>query len=211
MIGVLGCGRMGVALARAAAGAGVPVLAGTGSPERARVRLTGVAEVTVTDHVTVLARATTVILALPYAVAVALLCAPGTPPGDGRVLIDATNSVFGDRGDPSRSNGAALAAGLPHWRVVKAFNTVSAGMMAHPTLSGRPVTLPIAGDDAEARAEVAALAGRLGFHPAEVGPIARAATLEAVAGLLHHVGVYQGLGGCVGLQVVGLDERAALP
>jgi hypothetical protein len=53
--------------------------------------------------------------------------------------------------------------------VVKAFNTTTTRVMADPTISGGPVSLPIAGGDASARARVAALAGSLGLIPIDMG------------------------------------------
>jgi predicted dinucleotide-binding enzyme len=213
MIGVLGCGRMGVALIRSLLAIGRPVLAGarswelSGRPDR---ELSGVS---VVDYPTVLHHSRLVVVAVPYAAVVPVLTDPAAPPGGGRILIDATNPGIGVDGGPvssGTSNGEALATALPGWRVVKAFNTVSAGMMSRPVFGGRALTLPIAGDDAAARDEVSTLAREMGFQPVDVGPVARAGELEAVAALLHMISVRHRLGGRIGLQVVGLDERVAV-
>ncbi len=206
MIGVLGGGRMGAAVARAVATAGRPVLLGARDVERAAVLVAGLPGAAAVDCVTALRRCRLAVLAVPYAAAVGVLGAAGAPPGGDRILVDATNPGIGGAG-AAGSAGVALAAALPDWRVVKAFNTVSAAMMARPVVAGRAVSVPMAGDDPRAKQQVGALAAALGFHAIDVGPIARAADLESLAGLLHVIGLRYGLGGEVGLHVAGLDER----
>jgi len=98
----------------------------------------------------------------------------------GKIVIDLTNPRA-DRDGPEQTarwlemgTGLAMAQYLPGTRLVKAFNTLSAGMLANPAPNGVPIGIPIAGDDAEAREIAAALVRDAGFEPVMVGALARA-------------------------------------
>ena len=75
------------------------------------------------------------------------------------------------------------AAILPGARVAKAFNTVFVALQADPTALGTTLDLLYATDDAAARTAVAAIARSIGFRPVNVGPLAAARELEAMAWL----------------------------
>ncbi len=98
----------------------------------------------------------------------------------GKIVIDMTNPRADRDGERETAEwlatgtGQAMAQYLPGARVVKAFNTLGAGMLANPAPNGVPIGVPIAGDDAEDRERVAALVRDAGFEPVIVGPLARA-------------------------------------
>ena len=98
----------------------------------------------------------------------------------GKVVIDLTNPRA-DRDGPltaewlEMGTGLAMAQYLPGVRLVKAFNSLGARMLANPIgRSGEKIGVPIAGDDAEARDIVADLVRDTGLEPVIVGPLARA-------------------------------------
>jgi len=62
--------------------------------------------------------------------------------------------------------------------VVKAFNTLGAGTMADPASAGGPVTIPIAGNDADAKAVIAGLVTGIGFEVVDMGDISAAHAIE---------------------------------
>ena len=70
--------------------------------------------------------------------------------------------------------GLAMAQYLPGVRLVKAFNSLGARMLANPMRNGARIGVPIAGDDEEARDIVADLVRDVGMDPVIVGPLARA-------------------------------------
>ncbi|HEU5107162.1 MAG TPA: NAD(P)-binding domain-containing protein [Micromonosporaceae bacterium] len=212
VVGVLGRGRMGTAVAEVLARRGQRVLVAGGRPGAAAAGAPDAdAE---TDAV--VERADLVALALPFHAAVDLALSGRLAAGRGRVLLDMTNPRLGT-GPPARTAcGAALLAGLlPRWRVVKALNTVPAVMVDRPVLDGRPVSVPVAGDDAAAKQEVMALVRRLGFAPLDAGGIERAAHLEALADLLVAISSLHRLGGRLGLHVAyqeaQVDARVDAP
>ena len=98
----------------------------------------------------------------------------------GKVVIDLTNPRA-DRDGPltdewlEMGTGLAMAQYLPGVRLVKAFNSLGARMLANPIgRSGEKIGVPIAGDDAEARDIVADLVRDTGLEPVIVGRLERA-------------------------------------
>ena len=103
----------------------------------------------------------------------------------GKIVIDATNPINAtfsglDSGD-DRSGGERTQRLAPGARVVKAFNTIGTDIMADPSFAGGRPALAIAGDDADAKAIVSALAAKVGFAPYDAGPLVAARSTEAVA------------------------------
>jgi predicted dinucleotide-binding enzyme len=62
--------------------------------------------------------------------------------------------------------------------VVKALNTLNYTIMEDPSRSAGPVTVPIAGDDPQAKQRVARLVEDVGLEPLDVGPLQAAEYLE---------------------------------
>ncbi len=97
----------------------------------------------------------------------------------GKVVIDLSNPRA-DRDGPltdewlEMGTGLAMAQYLPGVRLVKAFNSLGARMLANPMRDGARIAVPIAGDDYEARNIVADLVRDVGMDPVIVGPLARA-------------------------------------
>lgn len=98
----------------------------------------------------------------------------------GKVVIDTNNYYFERDGRyPDIDNGTATVSGLladhlPTSKVVKAFNMIQAlaiGDDARPAGAPGRRALPIAGDDADAKATVAALIDEFGFDVVDAGPL----------------------------------------
>ncbi len=68
--------------------------------------------------------------------------------------------------------------------MVKAFNTTFAATLVAGEVAGQPLDVLLAGDDADAKAQVAALVEAGGMRPIDAGPLRRARQLEHL-GFLH--------------------------
>lgn len=98
----------------------------------------------------------------------------------GKVVID-TNNYYPQRDghiaeldDESTTVSELLQAHLPESKVVKAFNNINflmLGELARPKGDSERSVLAIAGDDAGAKATVAALLDDLGYDAHDVGPL----------------------------------------
>jgi predicted dinucleotide-binding enzyme len=75
---------------------------------------------------------------------------------------------------------------------VKAFNTTFAPTLEAGEVAGQSLDVFIAGDDAEAKAQVSELIESAGLRPIDVGPLRRARQLEALGYL--HMALQEGLG-----------------
>ncbi len=125
-----------------------------------------------------------VVLAVPYASAVSVVAQYGDALAS-KVVVDISNTFTAaddtELVTPGGSSGAQeIAKAVPaSAHVVKAFNTV----FAHVLALGRPLDVFMAGDNAQAKAGVAAFIETLGLRPLDVGGLAMAHWLEG-AGLL---------------------------
>ncbi|MEU5994420.1 NAD(P)-binding domain-containing protein [Spirillospora sp. NPDC047418] len=202
-IGVLGAGNMADALATQWARKGHEVRIGARTPAKA-VALAerighGASGGTLREAA---GDADVVLLAVWHEGVPDVLRAAG--PLDGRVLIDCTNpmeppfELLKTAGGPSAARRIADATGA---RVVKAFNLghESVWRMEPPEFGGRPLGVPLCGDDAAALAAVGTLVADLGCVPMDGGSLERAGLLEAATAFL------------VGLWAAGEDPSAMLP
>lgn len=129
-----------------------------------------------------------VILAVPYDSAVRIVSQYGNALV-GKVLIDITNPfdriAFTDLVTPRDSSAAQeIAKAAPAGaHVVKAFNTLFAGVLAVGQVGGRPVDVFIAGDDADAKKSASSFIESLGLRPLDTGDLKNAHWLEGM-GLL---------------------------
>ncbi len=103
----------------------------------------------------------------------------------GKIVVDITNPVnfetFGSLVVPADSSAAAeLAAALPDAKVLKAFNTTFGPTLASGTVGGQPTTVLIAGDDAEAKSQLAEVVTAGGLRAVDAGSLRRARELEAL-------------------------------
>jgi len=103
----------------------------------------------------------------------------------GKIIIDPTNALR--RGEDGlfemavESSNAELVQGwAPDAFVVKAFNTLNWRQMADPKSAGGPVSIPLVGDSAEAKAVVASLVEGIGLEPIDLGPVRYAHVLEGM-------------------------------
>lgn len=177
---VIGAGNIGAAVARLALTAGADVQVLTRDPAKAAAVEPRVTPGTVGDAVT----GDVVVLALPYP-ALAEVADRYADGFAGRVVVDVSNPVdfatFDALVVPAGSSATAeLAERLPQARVLKAFNTTFAATLATGTIAGRPTTVLVAGDDADAKAALAGVVEGAGLRAVDAGSLRRAHELEAL-------------------------------
>lgn len=185
-IAMIGTGFVGSALGPRFAEQGYRVIYGAREPERADV--VGLVERTAGDAAAVTpaeaARAADiVVLALPWNVVEEVTRELGDL--SGKVIVDPTNPrTTADDGYRDfafdSSNAERIQQLAPGAAVVKAFSTLAAATMENPAIAGGPVTVPIVGDDADAKARVAALARAIGLEAIDVGPLRHARIIEGL-------------------------------
>ena len=185
IVGILGAGRVGAALAKLARNAGLEVLiAGSGDPAPLAAGLTaeapGAVAVTADEAAR---RADVVILAIP-------LGKYRTLPADalaGRLVIDAMNywweldGVRPEFSDPRTSTSETVQAFLKDSRLAKSFNHASVWELenlARPAGHPERRALAIASDNPDDLVRTSYLVDAMGFDPVSAGPLANGVMFE---------------------------------
>jgi predicted dinucleotide-binding enzyme len=181
-IGILGTGTVGRALAEGFVRTGHDVFMGTRDVHATTVRppagdapsmaewLAANPTVALVDLPSAAESAAVVVNATSGGASLEALAAAGPLNLAGKPLVDAANPLDFSAGFPptltvkdTDSLAEQIQRALPDARVVKALNTLTAGLMTRPDLLPEPTTLPIAGDDEQAKAVVAGLLGEFGW------------------------------------------------
>ena len=194
-IAIIGAGNVGQALAGGWRKAGHDIVFGVRNPAARKAELAALGDVAdIRDAAT---RAETIVIAVPWTV-IDEITAAIAGAAVGKTVIDVTNPIappYTDLAVAGSDSGAEqVARRLKQSRVVKAFNTVGAEVMAAARYPDGPAALPVAGDDPRAKATAVALARDLGFEPIDAGPLAMARYLEPFAMLWIKLALVQGLG-----------------
>jgi len=179
-VGIIGAGRLGQAMARTArrAGRGV-VIANSRGPESLASVVSELGAGVSAGTAEQASAAGIVVIAVPWD------SVPAAVQGvdwSGRIVIDATNNWGADDLDGRTSSElvAELVAGA---RVVKAANTLGAEVLgSDPQEAGGRRVIFLSGDDADAKAEVAALFEEAGFVPIDLGDLATGGAMQQI----HH-------------------------
>jgi len=181
---VIGAGNIGAAVAQIAVKAGSATQVLARDLSKASAVSPSVSAGTIGDPIT----GDIVVLALPYSALGDVLAA--YPDGfAGRIVVDPTNPIdFGTLdsivADAGSSSAAELAKRLSGATVLKAFNTTLAATLAAGVTGGAPTTVLVAGDDAEAKAQLSSIIEAGGLRAVDAGPLKRAHALEAVGSVL---------------------------
>jgi len=122
----------------------------------------------------------------------------------GKVLIDCTNPAKQrlTMDHSAGSGGEQVAQLLPGTKVVKAFNTTGFENMQNPKYPDGAVTMFYAGDDADAKKTVHALARELGFDPVDAGGLPQSHTLETLASLWGSLAYGQKMGRGIAFRLI---------
>ena len=194
-IGMIGAGNVGGTLGKRWAALGHTVTYGVRNPDASAKTVREAAEAS-----------DIIVLATPWGAARDAIQAAGAAL-DGKVLIDATNPLLpnlaGLEIGATTSAAEHIAQWAPKARVVKAFNSVGANIMANPDFgSGKKVAMFYCGDDALAKAQVKQLAADLGFDALDAGPLTQARVIEPFAMLWISLAYVAGFGRDIGFELL---------
>ncbi|QAY71961.1 diguanylate cyclase [Agromyces protaetiae] len=147
-----------------------------------------------------------VVLAVPYPAVAGIVAERGAQLA-GKTVVDITNPLDFQTFDslvvaPDASAAHELAEALPASKVLKAFNTNFAATLHAKQLGGTPTTVLIAGDDADAKQQLADVVRAGGVQAVDAGALSRARELEAVGFLQLTLAVQEKLGWTGGLALV---------
>jgi 8-hydroxy-5-deazaflavin:NADPH oxidoreductase len=180
LVGIIGAGRLGQAMARTARRAGREVvIANSRGPESLASVVSNLGEGVSAGTVDEAASAAIVVIAVPWD------RVPEAVQGldwNGQIVIDATNDWAADdlNGRTSSELVADLVAGA---RVVKAANTLGADVLSSdPHEAGGRRVIFVSGDDADRKAEVVALFQDAGFAAIDLGDLATGGAMQQI----HH-------------------------
>jgi len=151
-----------------------------------------------------------VILAVPYPALDEIVTVYGQQLA-GKTVVDITNPLNFETFDSlvvpaGESATSELAGKLPNSRVLKAFNTNFAATLRSKQTGGLRTTLLIAGDDADAKASLAAAVKAGGLSALDVGSLKRAHELEAFGFLQLSLAVNDQLSWTGGFAVAVSDQ-----
>lgn len=189
IVGVLGAGAIGRAMARhfVNAGCGV-ILSNSRGPETltdAVTELGGAEKGVRAGTASEAAAAEIVVLSVVWQHLETLLT--GLPAWGGRIVIDATNPIINpgfhiaDLG--GRTSSEVVAGLVPGARLVKAGNTFAAATLElSPAMHGGRRAFFLCGDDTDARKTVGGLMDKAGFAVVDLGTLARGAALMQFPG-----------------------------
>ena len=188
-VGIIGSGGVATALAAGFLARGDQVMLGTRDPTKlaAWQKEHPSAQVRSVDEAAAFAEIA--VLAVKGTIAEAVL-RTAAPRLAGKVVIDTSNpiadappvqGVLQYFTGPNESLLERLQLAQPQLRLVKAFNSVGAGLMVQPKLAGGRPTMFIAGDDAAAKAEVAGVLESFGWQVDDMGGAVAARAIEPLA------------------------------
>ena len=192
---IIGLGNMGKGLAKRLAGKTDLVLATRNTEAARRFAATLSPRVPVLEVETAVEQAQIIVLALPFAAALAV--ARGTMLA-GKIVVDMSNPITPDFAaltiGHTTSAAEELQKSAPDAKIVKAYNTIFAGLFDLPRESTANVPVFLAGNNEDAIAQVEALVAASGFAVEKTGLLDAARLVEPVGMLNIRLGYSLGRG-----------------
>lgn len=181
-IAVIGTGNVGMALGTEFGGLGHTVIYGSRAPdsEKTQALVDKTANASAALPADAAGQADVIVLAVPGMVTESVVKA--LPDLSGKIIIDATNPLVFTGSPPKvtygtdRSLGEIVQEAHPEAFVVKAFNTIAWQQMIDPPVPA-PV-IPLAGENAAAKKQVAEWVRAMGIDTVDVGGIYHARATE---------------------------------
>jgi len=192
-IGILGAGNIGATLAKLFAGAGHQVrIANSRGPQSLATLVAGLGEnVRAATPEDAVAFGDLVLIAVPWSRKEDAV--PDAGPYDDKIVIDAMNPYTEDfelEDLGNRSSSEITRTLVPGARLVKAFNTIYYKRLAtegKKTGAKDRLAVFIAGDDATAKATVAALIDEIGFDAIDTGSLAQGGRKQQPGSAIYNV------------------------
>ena len=184
-IAIIGTGDVAHALGVSFAKQGHTIVYGSRKPDRGSVQdlvdETGHGA-TATTQAEAVVGADIVVLAVPGMLVEEITLSLGDL--SGKIIIDPTNPMERNSTGLSHavntSNAEIIQAAAPDAYVVKAFNTLNWKTMLEPDESGGPVSIPLAGNNDDAKQTVATLISAMGLDPIDLGGIENSHWIEGM-------------------------------
>lgn len=198
-VGIIGAGNMGSAFARRLSAAGHDVFIASRDAEDAEnVAATVGAGVRAVPQQQLAESVDLLVAAVPHPRQADALHASGRL--EGKTVVEISNPLTPDMSGlaigHTTSAAEEVAKAAPGAKVVKAFNTVFAQVLAERPSSAGAATVQVfyAGDDAAAKRTVRSLIESMGFEPADAGPLSNARYLEPLGMLNIYFGYVAKMG-----------------
>ncbi|MFL9876341.1 NADPH-dependent F420 reductase [Paraburkholderia megapolitana] len=196
-VAIIGSGNMGAGLARALTAANIPLVIGHHDPAKAAALAGDLGSQVQGGGIAAAVKlADVVILALPYQAIAEVLGVAGDL--SGKILVDISNPISADFKSlvvgHTTSAAEQIQSIAPQARVVKAFNTIFAGLLAADARKGKTLQVFVASDDDTAKREVSQLANAIGFEPVDAGPLSNSRFIEPIGEMNIHFGFFLGWG-----------------
>ena len=192
---IIGLGNMGKGLAKRLAGETDLVLAARNTEAARNFARTLSPRVPVLELETAVEQAQIIVLALPFAAALAV--ARGTMLA-GKIVVDMSNPITPDFAaltiGHTTSAAEEMQKSAPDAKIVKAYNTNFAGLFDLPRESTANVPVFLAGNNDDAIAQVEALVAASGFAVEKTGLLDAARLVEPVGMLNIRLGYSLGRG-----------------
>lgn len=192
-IGIIGSGHMGASLGRTWASLGHEICLAGRNADRTRALAAEIGgSAAAGSFAEALAFADVVLVAVRYAGVLETLKDAGAREGAfvGKTIIDCSNPVEIDTFSTVTLSGISMAEQISAFAygssVVKAFHLCQASVwsMRPPVFDGRPLSVPICGNEPESKAQIADLIGQMGCLPVDLGPLSQARNLEPMAAVI---------------------------
>ena len=211
-VGIIGAGNMGSAFARRLTSAGHDVVIASRDLADAKELAGSVGSRARAVPLPQLAEGVEVLIAAtPYQQQADALRASGRL--DGKAVIEISNPLTPDMSGlvvgHTTSAAEEVAKAVPGAKVVKAFNTIFAHVLADGQASGARAQVFYAGDDAAAKNTVRALIESTGFEPLDAGPLSNARYLEPLGMLNIYLGYVAKMGTDIAPAVQKVSREAA--
>ncbi|MBT8444494.1 MAG: NAD(P)-binding domain-containing protein [Gammaproteobacteria bacterium] len=194
-IAIIGTGEVGSALGVSWGRLGHPIIYGSRNPDSDKVRelVARSGNARAVSSTEAAQQADIVVMATPFKAALELIPRMGSL--DGKILIDPMNALTFDNerqrvgiySELVAEQVQALAKGA---RVIKALSLTNARNMNPDRKFPEPISVPLAGDDPDAKAVVIQLVEELGLDATDVGALYNARYLEAMAPLYVYMNAF---------------------